>query len=228
MTAATVRAESLGKTYGSGAGAVRVFSGLSLELFRGDFTAITGPSGCGKSTLLHLLAGIDLPTEGRVEIDGTELSALDPRRRARFRNQRIGFVFQHHHLLPEFSAVENVSLPMRIGGTGRREAERRAADLLSRVGLRDRISHLPSEMSGGELQRAAVARALACDPAILFADEPTGNLDRDNADRLFALLQELHSERDGVTAIVTHDRDLASRCGKIFSMTDGGLRAADV
>jgi lipoprotein-releasing system ATP-binding protein len=228
MTAAAVRAEGLGKTYGSGAGAVRVFSRLSLDLYSGDFAAITGPSGCGKSTLLHLLAGIDEPSEGRVEIEGVELATLDLRRRARLRNERIGFVFQHHHLLPEFSAVENVSLPMRIGGRGRREAERRAADLLARVGLQDRVSHLPSEMSGGELQRAAVARALACDPPILFADEPTGNLDRENADRLFALLQELHSERGGVVAIVTHDRDLASRCGKIFSMTNGGLRAADV
>src|SRR5262249_11886146 len=153
-----------------------------------------GPSGCGKSTLLHLLAGIDAPDSGFVEIDGARWDGLVANARARLRNERIGFVFQYHHLLPEFSAAENVALPLRIASAGKREADRQARSLLERVGLAGRADHRPAEMSGGELQRAAVARAIARSPRVLFADEPTGNLDSDNAEQIFALLRDVHRE----------------------------------
>ena len=224
----TVKAVGLSKTYGTAPAAVTVFTGLSLELHEGDFAAIVGPSGSGKSTLLHLLAGIDSPDAGTVEIDGVALFSLDPVARARCRNEKIGFVFQFHHLLPEFTAEENVAMPLRIGGAPRREARDRARDLLGRVGLLPRAGHLPSELSGGELQRAAIARAIACSPRILFADEPTGNLDQENASEIFGLLRRLQEERGGTSVVVTHDRDLASHCGKIFLMTKEGLRGLDV
>jgi lipoprotein-releasing system ATP-binding protein len=227
-SAVTVRAAGLRKTYGRAPAAVTVFTGLSLELREGDFVAVVGPSGSGKSTLLHLLAGIDTPDAGTVEIDGASLFDQDPVKRAKWRNERIGFVFQFHHLLPEFTAEENVAMPLRIGGAPAREARERARALLARVGLTDRARHLPSELSGGELQRAAVARAIARSPRVLFADEPTGNLDREHADEIFSLLRELHEERRGTSVIVTHDRDLAARCGKIFVMSKEGLRGLDV
>ena len=227
MTAA-VRAVGLSKSYGRGEGAVRVFSGLSLELGDGEFVAVVGPSGSGKSTLLHLLAGIDEPDSGEVEIAGVPLSGLDARRRARLRNERIGFVFQFHHLLPEFSALENVSMPLRIAGVGRAEAMRRAREALERVGLGARGEHRPAELSGGELQRTAVARAVITKPRLLFADEPTGNLDRENAESVFDLLRSLHSESGGTVVLVTHDRDLAARCDKIFTMSGEGVRSLDV
>jgi lipoprotein-releasing system ATP-binding protein len=228
MSAPAVRASGLSKTYGSGATAVRVFSGLACEYEAGDFAAIVGPSGSGKSTLLHLLAGIDRPDSGTVEIEGRDLFAEDVRRRARLRNEKIGFVFQFHHLLPEFSARENVAMPLRIGGVARGPAEREADELLARVGLSERAHHLPAELSGGELQRVAIARAIARRPLILFADEPTGNLDRENADRVFDLLREVHAELEGTVILVTHDRDLASRCDKISQMTAEGLKDLDV
>ncbi len=224
----TVKATGLAKSYGRPPAAVTVFTGLSLEFHDGDFVAIVGPSGSGKSTLLHLLAGIDLPDAGTVEIDGVSLFARDPAERAKYRNAKIGFVFQFHHLLPEFTAEENVAMPLRIGGVSRREARSRAGELLGRVGLAERARHLPSELSGGELQRVAIARAIARAPRILFADEPTGNLDRENAEEIFNLLRRLQEERGGTSVLVTHDRDLASRCGKIFLMTKEGLRGLDV
>lgn len=223
-----VRAVGLAKSYGSGEGAVLVFSGLSLELRAGEFVAVVGPSGCGKSTLLHLLAGLDEPDSGEVEISGVALSSLDSRTRARLRNESIGFVFQFHHLLPEFSALENVSMPLRIAGIPRGEALRRSRDVLARVGLADRGSHRPAELSGGELQRAAVARAVVANPRLLFADEPTGNLDRENAESVFGLLRALHAESGGTVVLVTHDRDLAARCDKIFLMSGEGVRSLDV
>ena len=227
MTAA-VRAVGLTKSYGAGPSAVRVFSGLSFELQEGEFVAVVGPSGSGKSTLLHLLAGIDEPDSGEVEISGVALSRLDAASRARLRNTTIGFVFQFHHLLPEFSALENVSLPLRIAGVPRGEAMRRAREALGRVGLGDRGEHRPAELSGGELQRAAVARAVIAKPRLLFADEPTGNLDSDNARAVFDLLRALHGEGGGTVVLVTHDRDLAARCDKIFTMSAEGVRSLDV
>lgn len=219
-----LRAVDLSKSYGSGPAAVRVFAGLSMEVLPGEFVAVVGPSGCGKSTLLHLLAGIDSPDTGFVEVDGVRWSSLDPDARAKARNARVGFVFQFHHLLSEFTAAENVAMPLRIGAIGRREAERRARALLDRVGLGGRADHRPAEMSGGELQRAAVARAIARTPRVLFADEPTGNLDSDNAEQIFSLLRATHAESGGSVVLVTHDRELARRCDKIFSITREGIR----
>ncbi len=223
MSLPIVRAEGLTKVYGSGTAAVRVFENLSLEVSAGEFVAVVGPSGCGKSTLLHLLAGIDSPDSGFVEIDGVRMSSLDGAERARLRNERIGFVFQFHHLLPEFSAAENVALPLRIAAVPPREARRRAAEILERVGLAGRADHFPAEMSGGELQRAAVGRAIARSPKVILADEPTGNLDRANAERVFLLLRDVQQESGGSVILVTHDPDLASRCDKIFSMSTQGI-----
>jgi len=224
MSVPVVRACALTKTYGSGPAAVRVFEELSIEVAAGEFVAVVGPSGCGKSTLLHLLAGIDSPDSGFVEIDGVCMSDLGPAERAKLRNERIGFVFQFHHLLPEFSAAENVALPLRIAAVPPREARRRAGEILERVGLAGRASHFPAEMSGGELQRAAVGRAIARSPRVIFADEPTGNLDRENAERVFLLLREVQRESGGSVVLVTHDPELASRCDKIFPMSTPGIR----
>jgi lipoprotein-releasing system ATP-binding protein len=221
-----VEAAGLSKTYSGEGAPVAVFRGLSLSIPEGELAAIMGPSGVGKSTLLHLLAGIDRPDSGRVAIFGQPLEALSARDSARLRNERIGFVFQFHHLLPEFTAEENVAFPHRIAGVPAGEAERLAAELLSRVGLADRRSHLPGALSGGEQQRVAIARALARGPKLLLADEPTGNLDADSARSVFELLEELHRERATTTVLVTHNPELASRCDKIYQMSREGLSLA--
>ena len=214
-----VRAEGLSKTYLGETAPVTVFRNLSFELAEGVFAAVMGPSGSGKSTLLHLLGGIDRPDEGRVDIFGASLAEMAATERARFRNATIGFVFQFHHLLPEFTAEENVAFPHRIAGLSSGEAVRRARELLDRVGLADRAAHRPRALSGGEQQRVAIARALARGPRLLLADEPTGNLDADSAARVFDLLAELHRERGMSTILVTHNPDLARRCDKIFTMS---------
>ena len=218
-----IRAENLSKTYAGEGAPVTVFSNLSFELPVKAFAAVMGPSGVGKSTLLHLLGGIDSPDSGRVEIFGESLGELAPRERARFRNDRIGFVFQFHHLLPEFTAEENVAFPHRIAGLPAVEARRRAAEILDRVGLRDRSRHRPRALSGGEQQRVAIARALAREPGLLLADEPTGNLDADSAGAVFGLLEELHRERGMTTVLVTHNPELASRCDTIYLMSREGI-----
>ena len=194
---------------------------VSVE--EGALAAVMGPSGVGKSTLLHLLGGIDRPDTGRVEVFGQSLEDLSPRERARFRNENIGFVFQFHHLLPEFTAEENVAFPHRIAGVASGEARRLAAELLERVGLADRRSHLSRSLSGGEQQRVAIARALARRPRLLLADEPTGNLDAESARVVFDLLAELHYERRMTTVLVTHNPELAKRCDKIFTMSREGI-----
>jgi lipoprotein-releasing system ATP-binding protein len=214
-----VKAESLSKTYMGEAAPVTVFQDLDFELDEGVFAAVMGPSGVGKSTLLHLLGGIDRPDSGRVEIFGVSIEELSPKERARFRNDRIGFVFQFHHLLAEFTAEENVAFPHRIAGVSAREARERAAALLERVGLADRRLHMSRALSGGEQQRVAIARALARSPSLLLADEPTGNLDAESARTVFDLLAELHRERGMTTILVTHNPDLAKRCDKIFNMS---------
>jgi lipoprotein-releasing system ATP-binding protein len=221
-----VRAENLGKTYAGEAAPVAVFRGLSFELETGVFAAIMGPSGVGKSTLLHLLGGIDRADSGRVEVFGTSLAEMPADERARFRNERVGFVFQFHHLLPEFTAEENVAFPHRIAGVAAGEARRRARELLARVGLADRSGHRSRALSGGEQQRVAIARALARNPGLLLADEPTGNLDAESAARVFDLLEELHRERGMSTVLVTHNPDLARRCDKIFTMSREGISPA--
>jgi len=221
-----IKAENLSKTYAGEGAPVTVFSNLSFELPVGVFAAVMGPSGVGKSTLLHLLGGIDNADTGRVEVFGALLGGLPPRERARFRNDRIGFVFQFHHLLPEFTAEENVAFPHRIAGLPAAEARRRAAELLERVGLRERRDHRPRALSGGEQQRVAIARALARGPGLLLADEPTGNLDADSAGTVFGLLEELHRERGMTTVLVTHNPDLASRCDTIYLMSREGIAPA--
>jgi lipoprotein-releasing system ATP-binding protein len=221
-----VRAEALSKTYMGEAAPVTVFQNLDFELEDGVFAAVMGPSGVGKSTLLHLLGGIDRPDAGRVEIFGQSLDELSPRERASFRNHSIGFVFQFHHLLPEFTAEENVAFPHRIAGVVAGEARRLAAELLDRVGLVERRSHLSRSLSGGEQQRVAIARALARGPRLLLADEPTGNLDSESARVVFDLLAELHRERGMTTILVTHNPDLAKRCDKIFLMSRDGILPA--
>ena len=218
-----VKADNLSKTYTGEGAPVTVFTGLSFELEEGAFAAVMGPSGAGKSTLLHLIGGIDRPDTGRVEVFGESLAEMSPRERARFRNERIGFVFQFHHLLPEFTAEENVSFPDRIAGVPARQAQRRAAELLSRVGLSERRHHGARALSGGEQQRVAIARALARTPSLLLADEPTGNLDSASAQSVFGLLKELHDERRMTTILVTHNPDLAKRCDRLFTMSREGI-----
>ncbi len=218
-----LRASRLSKTYAGEGAPVTVFTDLAFELEAGTFAAVMGPSGVGKSTFLHLLGGIDRPDGGRVEVFGQVLEDLTPRERARFRNERIGFVFQFHHLLPEFTAEENVSLPHRIAGLAAAESLDRARELLSHVGLADRAAHRPRALSGGEQQRVAIARALARGPGLLLADEPTGNLDAEAAAGVFDLLESLHRERGMTTVLVTHNPDLAKRCDKIFEMSREGI-----
>ena len=222
-----IKAENLSKTYAGEGAPVTVFTGLSFEVPEKVFAAVMGPSGVGKSTLLHLLGGIDRPDTGRVELFGQTLEELSPRERARFRNDRIGFVFQFHHLLPEFTAEENVAFPHRIAGEPTREARRRAAELLERVGMGERRHHRPWSLSGGEQQRVAIARALARGPSLLLADEPTGNLDADAAGVVFRLLEELHRERGMTTVLVTHNPELGSRCDKLYLMAREGISATD-
>jgi lipoprotein-releasing system ATP-binding protein len=226
MTVLAIKAENLSKTYAGEAAPVTVFRNLSFELPAGVFAAVMGPSGVGKSTLLHLLGGIDRPNAGRVEVFGAALGEMPAAERARFRNERVGFVFQFHHLLPEFTAEENVAFPHRIAGLPAGEALRRARSLLARVGLADRGGHRARALSGGEQQRVAIARALARDPGLLLADEPTGNLDAESAARVFDLLEGLHRERGMSTVLVTHNPDLAKRCDKIFLMSREGISPA--
>ncbi len=225
-TMLAIKAENLSKTYQGEAAPVEVFRGLSFELPVGVFVAIMGPSGVGKSTLLHLLGGIDRPDSGRVEVFGSALPEMPPEERARFRNENVGFVFQFHHLLPEFTALENVAFPHRIAGVAAGEARRSAEELLARVGLADRGGHRPRALSGGEQQRVAIARALARGPRLLLADEPTGNLDAAAAALVFDLLETLHRERGMSTVLVTHNPDLANRCDKILLMSREGIAPA--
>jgi lipoprotein-releasing system ATP-binding protein len=218
-----IKAENLSKTYTGEGAPVTVFSGLSFEVREGTLAAVMGPSGVGKSTLLHLLGGIDRPDAGRVEVLGSDLEAMTPRDRARFRNEKVGFVFQFHHLLPEFTAEENVAFPHRIAGVPEREARRKASALLARIGLAGRGDHGARALSGGEQQRVAIARALARDPKLLLADEPTGNLDAAAARGVFDLIRELHRERGMTTVVVTHNPDLAARCDRLFVMSREGI-----
>jgi lipoprotein-releasing system ATP-binding protein len=221
--APAVRAVGLVKGYGSGDRRVAVLTALDLEIGVGEMVAVVGPSGVGKSTLLHLLGLLDRPDSGTLELFGLDTGQLAQKARARWRNQRLGFVFQHHALLPEFTLAENVAMPLLIAGTARREAAVRADALLDGVGLAHRASHFPDELSGGEQQRGAVARALAASPDLLLADEPTGNLDAATAGELFALLLEIHVSRKLTSVIVTHNVALASRCDRVLRLTGSGL-----
>jgi lipoprotein-releasing system ATP-binding protein len=206
-----------------GAADVRVLRGLELSVEAGEMVGIVGASGVGKSTLLHLVGGLDRPDEGSVTIDGTDVSALSDDRLVAFRNARVGFVFQFHHLLPEFTALENAEMPMRIARMPQAERSSRAAGLLERVGLRERLVHKPGMLSGGEQQRVAIARALIMQPDLLLADEPTGDLDEHTADALHALLREMHREHGLTSIIATHNPRLAAACDRVLRLEEGRL-----
>jgi lipoprotein-releasing system ATP-binding protein len=218
VSAPVVRARGLVKGYGSGERRVEVLHGLDLEVPPAEMLAIVGPSGVGKSTLLHLLGLLDRPEAGRLELFGTDVAELAEAERAAWRNRKIGFVFQFHALLPEFTLAENVAMPLLIGGVGRREALGRAAELVADVGLTSRAEHFPDQLSGGEQQRGAVARALAARPALLLADEPTGNLDASGADALFDVLRTLHLSHGLTSVIVTHNEALARRSDRVVRL----------
>ena len=222
MTA--IEARGLGKSYvGGDGGIITVLDGVDLAVERGEMVAIIGASGAGKSTLLHLLGALDKPTTGEVFITGRALSGLEDDEVSALRNRTVGFVFQFHHLLREFTALENVMMPLRIGGTDEVEARRRALALLDRMGLSGRAHHRPAQLSGGEQQRTAVARALASDPAVLLADEPSGNLDHGNSERLHDLFAELTRELEIAMVVVTHNRSLASRADRVLQLEEGRL-----
>ncbi len=198
---------------------------VSLRIEKGEIVSITGPSGAGKSSLLHLLGGLDKPDSGTVLLKDTELFKLSSKKQARFRAGNIGFVFQAHHLLPEFSAAENVAMPLWISGISRKEGLRKASEIIDLVGLSHRLSHKPSELSGGEQQRVAIARALVAKPAVVFADEPTGNLDSTNAEAVHELFLTLRKELGQTFVIVTHNEELARRADRIIPMRDGKIVA---
>ena len=223
---AFVSVSGLNKSYIVGSQRIHVLRDLDFEVASGEMVAVVGASGVGKSTLLHLLGGLDRSDSGAVHVADVELTAMPDPSLVAFRNRNVGFVFQFHHLLPEFDAAENVEMPMRIARLPRDEARRRAAELLARVGLGERLTHRPGMLSGGEQQRVAVARALVMKPALLLADEPTGDLDENTADSLHHLLREMHAEHGLTSIIATHNPRLAAACDRVLRMEQGQLRPA--
>ncbi len=223
MNKPILRCHELSKCYQEGRQLTPVLNDLSFEVFAGELVAVIGSSGSGKSTLLHLLGTLDTPTSGTIEFDGQDLAQLSERQRNQLRNQQLGFIYQFHHLLPEFTALENVAMPMRIAGIASEQAQQRATELLQRVGLAERLQHRPSELSGGERQRVAIARALANHPKLVLADEPTGNLDERSAESVYGLLRELAAEQGTAFVVVTHDRALAAKLDRQLEMRAGKL-----
>jgi lipoprotein-releasing system ATP-binding protein len=221
-----IEVDTLSKSYLVGKRRLTVLKDLSLTIERGEMVAVIGASGVGKSTLLHVLGGLDMPDTGAIRIDQVELARLTDAELTAFRNRHVGFVFQFHHLLPEFTAQENAEMPLRIARRPAQEYRERAAHLLARVGLSDRADHIPGMLSGGEQQRVAIARALVADPTLLLADEPTGDLDEHTAESLHDLLREMHRERGLTSVIATHNPRLAAACDRVLRLEDGKLRPA--
>lgn len=223
MSNVVISCRNLCKTFNQGELDVPVLGGVNLEVCKGETLAIIGASGSGKSTLLHLLGGLDAPSSGEIHILGQDILSIKEDARCQLRNGSLGFIYQFHHLLPEFTALENVAMPLLIRRMRNSEAYGRAEEILKQVGLGHRLSHTPSELSGGERQRAAVARALVTQPACVLADEPTGNLDRHTAESVFNLMLELNNKVDASLIIVTHDAQLANRAGRVKQLVDGVL-----
>jgi ABC-type lipoprotein export system ATPase subunit len=223
-----VEMAGISKGFGAGSTRVEVIRNLDLTVAEGRLLAIVGPSGVGKSTLLHVIGLLDRPDEGRFVLDGREVDDLDGEERAHLRNRLIGFVFQHHYLLDELDAVDNIALPLRIAGEAASRARARARELLDAVSLVDRAHHFPDQLSGGEQQRVAVARALAMNPRLLLADEPTGNLDRKNSEHVFDLVRDLHLKAGLTSIIVTHDEEIARMCDGVFRLAPAGEYFEDV
>lgn len=223
MNNAVISCHNLFKQFSQGDLAVPVLKGVNLTLAKGEMLSIVGASGSGKSTLLHVLGGLDAPTSGEIKILGQDIAHINEEARCRLRNSSLGFIYQFHHLLPEFSALENVAMPLLIRRIPNQEAYDRAADILQQVGLSHRLTHTPGELSGGERQRAAVARALVTQPACILADEPTGNLDRRTAEAVFDLMLELNHKVNASLIIVTHDSRLANRAQHVKQLVDGLL-----
>lgn len=221
MSEELLRTEQLEKHFGMGRTEVQVLRGIDLCFGKGDSVALLGASGVGKSTLLHLLGALETPSAGRILFQGRDVGHMSESDKARFRNRTVGFLFQFHHLLPDFTAFENVVIPARIHGGGLRSLQERAETLLVRMGLKDRFTHRPAELSGGEQQRVALARALILKPEVLLADEPTGNLDRENADRVLSLIQDLNREEEVLLILATHNEELAGRLGRRIRIRDG-------
>jgi lipoprotein-releasing system ATP-binding protein len=219
-----IHVSGLSKSYAVGGTRLTVLKDLELSLERGEMVAIVGASGVGKSTLLHVLGGLDAPDAGSVRIDQVDLASLSDEALVAFRNQHVGFVFQFHHLLPEFTAVENAEMPLRIARKSAAECRERARGLLARVGLAERLEHRPGMLSGGEQQRVAIARALVMRPTLLLADEPTGDLDEHTAETLHDLLKEMHREHGLTSVIATHNPKLAAACDRILRLEEGRLR----
>jgi putative ABC transport system ATP-binding protein len=219
-----VEAHGLERTYAAGDTRVAALAGLDLEVRRGEFVAVMGPSGSGKSTLLNILAGLERPSAGRVAVDGTDLGTLDEDGLARYRRAKVGIVFQAFNLLPRYRVVENVAFPLLFAGVPQRERLRRAAAILERLGMAPRSGHRPNQLSGGEMQRTAIARALVTEPSLLLADEPTGNLDTANGEAVLAILSELHAKGQTIV-LVTHEDTVASHAERLIRMRDGRVAA---
>ncbi len=217
-----IELKNLTKIYKNGI-EFRALDNANLKIKKGDFVAIVGPSGSGKSTLMHLIGLLDTPSSGTLLIDGNDVTKMSDKERSEMRNRMLGFVFQYHHLLPDFTALENVIMPLLIAGKNRKEADEIARSLLKEVGLKDRMDHRPGELSGGQNQRVAVARALSCSPAIVLGDEPTGNLDTKTGDLIYELLRRLNKEYNQTFIVVTHNEGLASKADRIIRLVDGKI-----